>query len=511
MPAHRDRRDFIKTVGVAALTAVNASAAEAPRDGLPNIVYILADDLGYGDVSCFNPESRIRTPNLDRLAAQGRTFTDAHAGAAVCSPTRYGILTGRYSWRTRMKSGVLWGYSRSLIPANRMTVASLLKRHNYQTACIGKWHLGLDWTLRDKRVPADTPAELGDNVDFAGPIAGGPNSLGFDYFFGISASLDMAPYVYLQNGRVTALPDRETEQKVPQAQFWRKGPTGADFRHEEVLPKLTEKAVGFIRQNAQRRFFLYLPLAAPHVPVLPLPPFRGKSGTTLYGDFVLQVDDTVRQVLDALKEQGVENNTLVVMTSDNGFAPPAGRDELVKMGHFPSAQFRGSKADIFEGGHRIPFIARWPGHIPANTSCPETICLTDLMATCAGLVGEKLPPGAGEDSFNVLPALLGQNYSAPLREATVHQSMDGSLAIRQGRWKLEMCPGSGGWSDPKPGGEETKKLPPLQLYDLTNDPAETRNLCDAHPEVVRKLRSLLERYIRNGRSTPGPAQPAVDR
>jgi arylsulfatase A len=500
------RRHFLKTVGATALSTACVRTRQTRDAGPPNIVYILADDLGYGDLSCLNPQSRIRTEHLDGLARQGRIFTDAHSGSAVCTPTRYGILTGRYSWRSRLKSGVLWGYSRSLIPPDRMTVASLLQRHDYRTGCIGKWHLGLDWRLRDERTPLDTAQELGENVDFSGPVSGGPNTLGFDYFFGISASLDMAPYVYVENDRVTALPNRETEQQTPPAQFWRKGPTGADFHHEDVLPKVTEKAVEFIGENAGRRFFLYLPLAAPHTPVLPVPPFLGKSGTTVYGDFVLQIDDTVRQVLGALRRHGIEDNTLVIFTADNGFAPLGGLEELQKLGHSPSYHFRGHKSDIFEGGHRIPFIARWPGRIPENTVCPETVCLTDLLATCAGLVGEPLPPDAGEDSYNLLPALLGENHATPLREATVHQSIDGSLSVRQGKWKLEMCPGSGGWGHPRAGTDNLDDLPPLQLYDLESDLAERRNLIAQHPEVVARLKALLAEYIRSGRSTPGPRQ-----
>jgi arylsulfatase A len=499
-----DRRTFLKTMGVAAAMAGCGLAPEGAGKSRPNIVYVLADDLGYGDLSCLNPQSRIRTRHMDALAAQGRIFTDAHSASAVCTPTRYALLTGRYAWRTRLKSGVLWGYSPSLIPPSRMTVARLLKNHGYRTACIGKWHLGLDWRRRDDRIPQDNPEELGENVDLSAPISGGPLQLGFDYFFGIPASLDMAPYVYIENDRVTAMPDRITEN-LGGPDFWRKGPTGPDFVHEEVLDVLARKAVQFIGE-AKDPFFLYLPLTAPHTPVLPTAPFKDKSGTTSYGDFVLQIDDLVGQVLKALKEKGIEEETMVIVTSDNGFAPVAGLEQLQGLGHRPSYHFRGYKSDIFEGGHRIPFIVRWPGRVPAGTTSSETIGLTDLMATCAALLGDTLPPEAGEDSVNMLPAILGDAHGSPLREAAVHHSINGSFSIRKGKWKLILCPGSGGWGHPRPGTDEVSNLPPLQLYDMDGDPGETQNLQAEEPEIAEQLERLLTDDIKRGRSTPGPAQ-----
>ncbi len=465
--------------------------------GKPNIVYILADDMGYGDVSCLNQESKINTANMDRLAREGISFTDAHSGSAVCTPTRYGVLTGRYCWRSRLKSGVLNGYSKPLIEKGRTTVASLLKKHGYSTACVGKWHLGLTWQMRD-----DDP----EQVDFSKKILDGPNTNGFDYFFGISASLDMDPYVYIENDHVTALPDRVTENSDSKP-FWRKGPTGSDFRHIEVLPKLTGKAVSFIgeQKGGNNPFFLYFPLPAPHTPILPTEEFQGKSRTNAYGDFVLQCDWTVGQIMDALKRNGMEENTILIMTSDNGCSPRADFEELEAFGHHPSYHFRGYKADIYEGGHRIPFIARWPEKIKPNSISDEIICLTDLMATCAAIVGEELPDDTGEDSYNILPAMMGTEHERPIREATVHHSINGSFSIRQGRWKLEMCPGSGGWSHPRPG-KATETLPPIQLYDMRGDVGEKRNVYQDHPEVVEALTKLLTDYVKNGRSTPGSPQ-----
>ena len=425
----------------------------------PHIVYILADDLGYGDVSAFNAEAAWETPHIDGIARDGMLFTDAHSGSAVCSPTRYGVLTGSYAWRTRLKSGVLWSYDEPLINEDELTVAKLLQEHGYSTACIGKWHLGLGWSYV-------TPER--DSVDFSKRITGGPLKVGFDYFFGITASLDIPPYVYIENDGVTALPDRLTESSTKMG-WWRSGPTGPDFKHEEVLETLTDKAIEFIgnhaRSKRQQPFFLYFPLTAPHTPILPTEQFQGSSGTNAYGDFVLQVDRTVGKILETLDTYHLADRTLVIFTSDNGCSPEADFEELARFGHDPSAGLRGAKADIFEGGHRIPFMVRWPGKIKPGSSSGQTICLTDLMATVAAITGETLPPEAGADSYNLLPVML-QQEKQPIREATVHHSVNGSFAIRQGDWKLVLCGGSGGWSDPLPGSAEEAALPPFQLYNL---------------------------------------------
>jgi arylsulfatase A len=478
--------------------------AEQVLSERPNIVYILADDLGYGDLRCLNPDAKIATPHLDRLAAQGMIFSDAHSGSAVCTPTRYGILTGRYAWRTRLQSGVLNGYSRPLIAPDRLTVAALLKRQGYRTACVGKWHLGLDWATLDGAAPADESdlkAKV-PRVDYARAIGNGPTALGFDEFFGISASLDMPPYIYIHNDRTVGVP---TTEKT----YIRKGPAHRDFDAADVLPDLTRKAVETIdaqgRGAAKSRppLFLYFPMTAPHTPIVPEASFAGRSGIGPYGDFVMQVDAAVGRVLDALDRNGLADSTLVLFTSDNGCSPAADFKAMAAHGHDPSGRFRGSKADIYEGGHRIPFLARWPGRIKPGASCGDTICLTDLMATVAAITGATLPEGAGEDSVNLLPDLLG-TARGPLREATVHHSINGSFAIRQGPWKLALCPGSGGWSPPRPGRDPAADLPPIQLFDLGRDVGEAHNVEAEHPEVVERLTRLLERYVAEGRSTPGP-------
>jgi arylsulfatase A-like enzyme len=484
---------------IALLTPTGLLAADAPRR--PNIVYVLADDLGFGDVKCLNPEGKIATPHLDRVAAGGMAFTDAHSSSAVCTPTRYGLLTGRYNWRSSLKSGVLGGYSRRLIEADRLTVPALLKKHGYHTACVGKWHLGMDWPLQEGGFAKDYPD--GWKVDYTKPILNGPNAVGFDYYFGISASLDMPPYVFIENDHCQGVP---TVEKT----WIRKGPAHKDFEAADVLPALTKKAVEIIAERGPKAkegqpFFLYVALTAPHTPILPTREWQGKSGLNDYGDFVMQVDATVGRVLDALDRAGVADGTLLFVASDNGCAPAADFPALAKKGHHPSYHFRGYKADIFDGGHRIPFLARWPGKVKPGSTYDHPVCLNDLMATCADVLGAKLPDDAGEDSVSLLPALT-DTAKGPLHEAVVHHSANGSFAIRQGKWKLELCPGSGGWSPPRPGRDDVSKLPPLQLYDLEQDVGEKVNVQDKHPEVVARLTKLLEKYVADGRSTPGAAQ-----
>ncbi|MCH9022093.1 MAG: sulfatase-like hydrolase/transferase [Planctomycetes bacterium] len=485
-----DRREFLKVLGVGLAAAAIPGCGGTAQKGVlnpgghrPNIVFILADDMGYGDVSCLNPKAKTRTPNIDFLARRGMRFTDAHSGSAVCTPTRYGVLTGRYSWRTRMTRGVLNGYSEPLIKKERMTVASLLQGQGYHTGCIGKWHLGLGWPKKDGAKA----------VDYTQPITLGPVNYGFDYFYGIAASADMPPYVYIENDRVEELPTEQIAAS-PYPDFWRAGEISPGFKHVEILGRLVEKAVSFIqRQTPERSFFLYLPLASPHKPVIPTKANKGKSKAGVYGDFVQQTDGAIGRVVEALKEKGLFEKTLIIMTSDNGSFANASKYEVAELGHAANYHFRGGKADIWDGGHRVPFVACWPGKVEANSVSDETICLTDLLATAAALTGVKLPNDAGEDSESILPALLQEPHGHSLREATVHHSAQGMFAIRQGKWKLIIGRGSGGR-----GGKGKPTDPPVQLYNMDSDVSETKNVQDKHPEVVEHLTALLERYKREG-------------
>ncbi|MEI7821820.1 MAG: arylsulfatase [Verrucomicrobiota bacterium] len=498
---------------LAVLTSAFAVAAEKP-----NIVFILADDLGIGDVKCFNPDGKIATPNMDRLAAFGMKFTDAHTPSAVCTPTRYGVITGRYNWRTKLQSGVLGGLSPRLIEEGRLTVAQMLKDEGYATACVGKWHLGMDWVRHEGKAVEELNIEKPDqvwSVDFTKPIANGPNAVGFDYYFGIAASLDMVPYTFIENNHVTKVPTKEVAFPMMSDRenggMTRKGPAAEGFEATDVLPTLAGVASGWIGTQAKQKrpFFLYLPLNAPHTPINPLPEWKGKSGLNAYGDFVMQVDAALGTVLAALDEAGVARDTVVILTSDNGCSPEAKFDELRAKGHDPSAGFRGHKADIFEGGHRVPFIVSWPGKVKPGTSSADIVCLTDFMATAAEIVGAKIPANAAEDSISFLPALMGKD--GPKRTALVSHSINGSFAIREGNMKLALCAGSGGWSAPKPGTPAENGLPQDQLYDLAADRAESKNLAGKKTEDVKRLAAMLDKFIADGRSTPGaPQKNAVE-
>ena len=510
------RRDFLKTVGAATASAALPRAAEGAqaREGRPNIVFVLADDMGYGDLSYLNRESRIPTPNIDRIGREGMFFSDGHSPSALCTPTRYGILTGRYCFRTRVERGVLWGYSRHLIEPERTTVPSLLKAHGYHTACIGKWHLGMDMPTRDGRgtrlphAEADRRAYTAD-VDWSGTIRNGPLAVGFDHFHGISASLDMHPYIYIDDdrfvGECTTTQDLlfVTRDFRPARYADNTGPSHADFVAEDVLPEITRRSVGYIEGRPDGDpFFLCMSLTAPHIPIVPSPEYVGRSPLGPYGDFCIQVDESVGAVLDALDRRGFADDTLVIFAADNGCAPYIGVEEMNEQGHYPSYIYRGYKSDIWEGGHRIPLLARWPRRVRAGSSSHETVCLTDLLATCAAIVGAELPPDAGEDSYDILPALVGERLAGPIREATVHQAGDGSFSIRQGRWKLELTPSSGGYGNLSAEEARRRNLPPVQLYDLEADIGERRNVYDGFPEVVERLEALLEGYRERGRSTP---------
>jgi arylsulfatase A len=486
-----------------------ASGAEPAK---PNIVVILADDLGYGDVKCLNPEGKIPTPHLDRFAGSGMTFTDAHSPCAVCTPTRYGLITGRYAWRSKLKSGVLGGLSPRLIEPGRLTVAQLLKDNGYHTAAFGKWHLGMDWQLKPGGKVTELsiePREQVFNVEYDRPIKNGPNSVGFDTYFGISASLDMVPYCFIENDRVTVNPteDRDFPMMLGKegGARTRKGPAAPGFDAADVLPTLTKKAVEYVGERAKEKkpFFLYLPLASPHTPIMPKAEWQ-KSGINPYADFVMATDAAVGEVLAALDRHGLADNTLVIVTSDNGCSPMADFPALLKMGHNPNHVFRGAKADIYEGGHRVPFFVRWPGKVKPGAKSESIVCLADILATSADAVGAKLPDAAAEDSVSLLPA-LGVTKGAARAAIVVHSS-NGSFAVREGKWKLCLCPGSGGWSAPRPGVDDASQLPPVQLFDLSTDIGEKTNLQDRHPEVVERLTKLLEKYVADGRSTPGQSQ-----
>ncbi len=499
---------FCGTLFFMATSCVEKKNQEELAERLPNVIYILADDLGYGDIGAFNSEGKIKTPYIDQLAKDGMLFTDAHSPSAVCTPTRYGIITGRYSWRSPLKQGVLTGKSKALIPNTRTTVASLMKKAGYETAFIGKWHLGWDWAEKDSIAWGGEGWNATDfeNLDFTKQVTNTPNDLGFDYAYGHSGSLDMAPYVYVENGKITAEVNRSTEDKGKYS-WWRKGPTGADFEHDDVTPNFFRKSMAYLKEKSKSEhpFFMYLALPSPHTPILPTAEWQEKSGLNPYGDFVMMIDDYVGSLLKEVENQGLTKNTIIIFTSDNGCSPEADFEILSKKGHQPSGIYRGHKADIYEGGHRVPFVIKWPDYIQQNSVSDETISHTDLMATLADIVGIDLAENEGEDSFSMLPILLNSDEKFE-REATVHHSINGSFAIRKGNYKLIFCSDSGGWSYPKPGVDDSAELPKFQLYDIEKDPSEKDNLYEQLPEKVKELSALMASYIEEGRSTPGVKQ-----
>jgi len=482
---------FMRCVLGAFLMAVGLVAKDAP--GRPTIVMFLADDLGMGDVAAMSASCRIRTPYLDGFASEGMRLRDFHSNSSVCTPTRYGLMTGRYAWRTRLQRGVLDGNAEPLIAEGRPTVASVLRDAGYRTALVGKWHLGLGWR-RDE----------GGKPDHGQPFAGGPMSLGFTSFLGIAASADMPPYVFLEGDRALVAPTARFTSDFGPA---REGPAAPGWSSEAIQETLVRRAIEELRKCAsdERPLFLLVSLASPHTPIAPVRDWRGRSGINRYADFVMQMDHDIGRVLTALRETGRAEDAFVVITSDNGCSPEAGFTELAAHDHFPSAGFRGAKADLFEGGHRVPCLVRWPGRIARGSASEALAGMTDWYATLAAVAGLGRPAGGGEDSVNLLPVLTGR--AASVRETYVTHSIDGSFSLRRGSLKYLATRGSGGWSEPNARTRGFGRLPASQLYDLAEDPREEENLAPARPALVASMREQLLAMVAEGRTTPGPSSP----
>lgn len=459
--------------------------------------------MGSGDIKAFNPQSQVPTPNLDKLANRGMRFTDAYSGSAVCTPTRYGLVTGRYAFRSSLKKGVLGGYSPALIEADRFTVADLLKKAGYKTGVIGKWHLGLGFSKTTQSVvKVDTTNgwPTGTGIEPDQPLAEGPNDLGFDYSYIIPSSLDIPPYIYYENGQPTEKGTIELEgRNNPRGVFWRTGKASLHFDIQKTLDHFSAKASAFLSTSAAEKkpFFLYLPLTSPHTPWLPSEGFKGKSNAGIYGDFVAHTDAVVGQVMQTLERLGIADNTLVIFTSDNGADWKPG-DKKMYPAHHANGIYRGQKSDIWEGGHRVPFIATWPKSVKGGTIARETICLTDLMATFASITSQKIPKNAGQDSFDFSRVLEGAKGTSP-RKSTIHHSIQGMFAIRNGHWKYVDGKGSGGWSKDE---SETAQMT-SQLYDISLDPTESKNVVEQYPEIARKLKAELDQQHNAGYSRSG--------
>lgn len=468
----------LKIFGVLCGTILGCQLVAAENEAeKPNVVVILCDDLGYGDVHCMAPETcKIATPGIDRIARGGMIFTDAHSGSSVCTPTRYGLLTGRYSWRTRLQSGVAVGFKPCLIAEDRPTVASFLKQQGYHTAIVGKWHLDFQYLRPDTKAPYTKREVKLPPVNAL--IPDGPLDRGFDFFHGFHHAREME----------AVIEDREV------------------IAHDDtvnMLPRLIKESVKYIdgRSQAESPFFLYVPFGSPHTPIVPTDEWKGRSGMGDYADFVMQTDDGVRQILDAIDRNGFESNTLVIFSSDNGCSKAANIGALAKHNHPVSGPLRGSKADLWDGGHRVPFVAKWPGKIAAGAKNDQLICLIDLFATLADVLGTTAPEASCEDSVSFLPALNGQPVETK-RTGIVHHSVSGHFAYRTKDWKLLLARGSGGWSSPneKQVAEGTQEA---QLYKITDDISESANLYSAEPDTAARLLSLLKADVQNGRSTPG--------
>lgn len=495
----------------------------------PNVILMLVDDLGYGDISGLNPDSRIKTPHIDALMDRGLCFTDAHSTSALCTPSRYGLLTGRYNWRSRLKESVLMGDGAPLIEQGRLTMAQMFKADGYYTACIGKWHLGMGWTKKQdfdgaeygaKAEIAQMKAEQMEcgygwnnrhlldtaDVDFDIPCTDGPVKQGFDYFFGLNASIDQPPFTYIENDRVVKKPDHLSgvwpldRAGATQQQEWQRGPAAAGHDFTRVVPDMQNKVLKQLDQHAGQPFFIYYPTPAVHGPLLPTSEFAGKSGLNVYADMVLMVDQMVGEITAKLKEKGIWEETIFIFTSDNGCSGVADYPYLLAHGHNPSYIFRGKKGDIWEGGHRVPTILSWPEKYSENTQCTSMICLADFFRTFAEMLDYELPANAGEDSFSLQPVL--DNPAAAVRQSIIHSAGDGSFSIREKDWKLELCHAGGGMG-PQPLAEG---MHPCQLYDLNQDVGERKNLAPQMPEKVRAMTRDLIEAINQGRTTPGSPQ-----
>ena len=477
----------------------------------PNILIIYADDLGYGDLECYNSDGKIPTPHLNKLADEGMLFRDAHSSSAVCTPSRYTLLTGRYHWRSKLQKGIVALWGKPIITPERKTVASIAKSQGYNTACIGKWHLGWDWPIPSSKlsyfqgkkgkqaIATDEQRKLWHEA-FSKPIKGGPLAVGFDYYFGTDVP-NWPPYCFIENERTIGIPTEFADSAIlVKNQASKQGPALKGWTLEPILPALENRVVDYLEEQSERKepFLLYMPLTSPHTPLSVNKEWLGKSDLSLYADFVMETDAVVGAVLKKLESTGQMDNTLVIFTSDNGCAHYIGAKDMEKKGHFPSGGLRGYKSDAWEGGHRVPFIVKWPkGKVQAGSKCDQLIHQADIFMTIADVLNVEVQANVAEDSFSFLSTLTDKKQT--VRKNAVSCSMKGVPSIRQGDWKLIYSRGSGGWTKGDSGHD-------YQLYNLSNDLAEQNNLALKMPEKVKELQVLMESLIRKGRSNLGPVQ-----
>lgn len=493
------------------------AAAHANDERPPNIVLILADDLGYGDVGCYNPESKVATPRMDRLAADGMMFTDAHSPATVCTPTRYSIMTGRMAFRGGHHGVFAGAGGPNLIEEGRLTLPEMLRQKGYRTAMFGKWHIGLTFLDADGEPIHDSRREAVERIDFSRAIPDAPVHSGFDEFFGTACcpTTDWL-YAFIEGDRIPAPPEgRVDRSKYPQNPYtrdFRDGIIAPGFEIDEIDVIFLDRSVEFLEKHAEERpdqpFFLFHSTQAVHLPSIPAPAWQGSTDAGPHGDFIAQMDDIVGTLVDKLEELGLSENTLVIVTSDNGPEVAAVVNMRRDHQHDGARPWRGVKRDQWEGGHRVPLMMTWPGRIKPGSVSDQTVSLTDLMATFAAITGFDLPNDAAEDSFDLLPVLLNGDQEEPVRPYTLQQTWAPKYSIRVGQWKYIDHQGSGGNDYHRWEGLDAYILPdtapdaPGQLYDLGADPGETTNLYFEHHERVRKMKALLEQSIAAGRSAP---------
>jgi len=505
--------------------AEHIAAKTAEKDNRsPNIVFIFADDMGYGDVSALNPAARTKTPAIDKLVSEGIAFTEAHASASVCTPSRYGLLTGRYAFRSEDGAGGINGFHKSVIEPGRETLASVLKKDGYNTACIGKWHLGVDWHTREGTGEPEQDPETGySNVDYSKKVSGGPNDFGFDYSFIHTASLDIPPYLFIRNHEVIdpdviltsdhypvrredtefawdSIHTKEDDIYWEKGVWWREGEMSRSFRIEDCHTEIVEEGVAYIekqeKENPNEPFFLYLPLTGPHTPWMPTEQFKGQSNAGLYGDFIFNIDDAVKQIKEVLKREGIYDNTMLIFASDNGAYWP--QEEVELYAHDSNQGRKGQKGDVWDGGHRIPLVISWPSQIKKSSEYPHLISLTDFFATFCDFTGQEPGEDSGEDSFSFWKVLTGEK-DAPIRHSMVHHSVSGFYSLRIENWKYIDGLGSGGFSHPTRLTPE-KNGPKSQLYNLNDDPLESQNLFFQHPEKLSELSIALREIVEQGTS-----------
>ncbi|MDB4459102.1 arylsulfatase [bacterium] len=500
------RLSYLLALSICILMTMSFPATLQAADQHPNVIILYADDMGVADVSYGNKEAKIQTPNIDRLANQGLAFTDGHSSSGICTPSRFAMLTGQHHWRRF--HGIANAFGGPVFEEGDFTIAGMFKEKGYRTACFGKWHLGWDFDAIRKPGVEKKDWPNAESYDWTKRFPGGPLERGFDHYFG-DGTINFPPYCWIEGDRFLTIPTKPVIKSKPLAGggSFRPGPMAESWSPYDILPTITEKTVEWIgKQKADKPFFAYLAFNSPHYPIVPNKEFQGESKAGFYGDFMIETDAMVGKVLDALDKQGLTENTMVIFTADNG-AETHAFERLKEFGQWSSGKFRGVKRDIYEGGHRVPFIVRWPDKIKAGSVSNEVVNQVDLAATFAAMIDHPLETEEAIDSYNLLPLLMGKNHNRPLRTATVQNTSPNKFALRQGDWILIDTASGSAKKESKSylqhfGLEGYGKENPGLLFNLKNDPGQSKNLYADHPQRVESMRNLLKRYTNGERCAP---------